>query len=144
MWKKLCAPCGLSNISCDKGQPIVCYDNRLFYMTGPTEQVLCRSMWRYRQSQPLSLFPLSPTLEHRASVKRFFPLQFLNPKTAGRTPWTGDQPIARPLPTQTRNNRTHTSMPWVRFEPTIPAPKPLIFPYVGSDMDRLYLTGLAD
>jgi hypothetical protein len=45
--------------------------------------------------------------------------------TAGRTPWTGDQPVARPLPThrtaQTQNKRTQTSMPWVEFEPTIPA-----------------------
>jgi hypothetical protein len=44
-------------------------------------------------------------------------------KTSGRTPWTGDQPIARPLPahraTQTQNKRTQTSMPWVGFEPTI-------------------------
>jgi hypothetical protein len=35
--------------------------------------------------------------------------------TAGRTPWTGDQPVARPLPTQrtteTQNMRTQTSMP---------------------------------
>jgi hypothetical protein len=27
----------------------------------------------------LSLFPVAPTLEHRASVKRFVSLQFLNP-----------------------------------------------------------------
>jgi hypothetical protein len=37
----------------------------------------------------------------------------------------GDQPVARPLPThrttQTQNKRTQTSMPWVEFEPTIPA-----------------------
>jgi hypothetical protein len=35
----------------------------------------------------------------------------------GRTPWTGDQPVARPLPThrttQTQNKRTQTSMPRV-------------------------------
>jgi hypothetical protein len=45
--------------------------------------------------------------------------------TVVRTPWTGDQPIARPLPThrttQTQNKRTQTSMPWVGFEPTISA-----------------------
>jgi hypothetical protein len=44
--------------------------------------------------------------------------------TAGRTPWTADQPVARPLPThgtaQTQNKRTQTSMPQVGFEPTIP------------------------
>jgi hypothetical protein len=43
----------------------------------------------------------------------------------GRTPWTGDQPVARPLPThrttQTQNKHTQTSMSWVGFEPTIPA-----------------------
>jgi hypothetical protein len=43
--------------------------------------------------------------------------------TIGRTPWTGDQPVARPLPThrtQTQNKRTQTSMPRVEFEPTTP------------------------
>jgi hypothetical protein len=37
--------------------------------------------------------------------------QFLNPYTAGRTPWPGDQPVERPLAThrrtQTQSNRTH-------------------------------------
>jgi hypothetical protein len=37
--------------------------------------------------------------------------QFLNLYTIGRSPWTGDQPDARPLPTQrttqTENKRTH-------------------------------------
>jgi hypothetical protein len=51
-------------------------------------------------------------------------LSFLILYTDGRTPWTGDQPIARPLPThrttQTQNKRTQTSMPRVGFEPTIP------------------------
>jgi hypothetical protein len=42
-----------------------------------------------------------------------WPLQFRNLffYTDGRTPWTGDQPVARPLPTrrttQTQNKRTH-------------------------------------
>jgi hypothetical protein len=40
------------------------------------------------------------------------------------TPWTGDQPVVRPLPThrqaQTQNKCTQTSMPQVEFEPTIP------------------------
>jgi hypothetical protein len=51
-------------------------------------------------------------------------LSFLNLYTVGRTPWTEDQPLARPLPahraTQTQNKRTQTSMPQVGFEPTIP------------------------
>jgi hypothetical protein len=51
--------------------------------------------------------------------------QFLNLYAVGRTPWTGDQPVARPLPThrtaQTQNKRTQPSMPRLGFEPTIPA-----------------------
>jgi hypothetical protein len=43
--------------------------------------------------------------------------------TVGRTPWTGDQPVSRPLPTHrtalTQNTRRQTSMPGVGFEPTI-------------------------
>jgi hypothetical protein len=39
-------------------------------------------------------------------------------------PWTGDQPVARPLPahmtTRTQNKGTQKSMPQVGFEPTIP------------------------
>jgi hypothetical protein len=62
-------------------------------------------------SLSLSLFPVAPTLEHRTSVKRLVSLQYLNPKTVGKTPWTGDQPIARLLPTQTQNKHKQTSMP---------------------------------
>jgi hypothetical protein len=51
--------------------------------------------------------------------------QFLDLYRVSRTPWTGDQPVARPLPshrrTQAQNKRTQTSMPSVGFEPTIPA-----------------------
>jgi hypothetical protein len=54
---------------------------------------------------------------------RFFSFFILY--TVVRTPWTGDQPVARPLPThrttQTQTKRTQTSTPWVGFEPTIPA-----------------------
>jgi hypothetical protein len=53
---------------------------------------------------------------------RFF--NFLIFYTVGRTPSTGDQPVARPLSAhrtaQTQNKRTRTSMPRVEFEPTIP------------------------
>jgi hypothetical protein len=63
-------------------------------------------LWLYSPCTPWSLF------------------QFSNVYTVGRTPWTGDQLIARPLPThrttQTQNKRTQTSMPRVGFEPTIP------------------------
>jgi hypothetical protein len=51
--------------------------------------------------------------------------QFLNPIHIGRTFWTGDQSVSRPLPahktTQTQNKRTQTSMPRLGFEPTTPA-----------------------
>jgi hypothetical protein len=43
----------------------------------------------------------------------------------GGTPWTGDQPVARPIPThrttQTQNKRSQTSMSRVGFQPTTPA-----------------------
>jgi hypothetical protein len=45
--------------------------------------------------------------------------------TVGRTPWTGDQPITKPLPTHRTTNRyieqMHTdNRSRVKFEPTIP------------------------
>jgi hypothetical protein len=50
--------------------------------------------------------------------------QFLNLYTVGRTPWTGDQSVARPLPThrttQTQNKHIQTSMPRVGLEPMTP------------------------
>jgi hypothetical protein len=56
------------------------------------------------------------------NLARFF--SFLIFYTVGTTLWTGDQPVARPLPThrttQTQNKRTQIHMPRVRFEPTIP------------------------
>jgi hypothetical protein len=66
----------------------------------------------------LSFFLVASTLEQRASVKRFVPLQFLHPKTVGRTPWMTDQPVARPPP-NINTERRQTSMPWVGFELTI-------------------------
>jgi hypothetical protein len=54
-------------------------------------------------------------------VERFVLLKFLNPKRVVRAPWMGDQPIAKPLPTQIQTKRRQTAMPLVGFEPTIPA-----------------------
>jgi hypothetical protein len=49
------------------------------------------------------------------SMKLSVSLQFTKSQTVGRTPWMGDQLVARPLPTlrttQTQNKRTQTSMP---------------------------------
>jgi hypothetical protein len=51
-------------------------------------------------------------------------ITFLILYSVGWTAWTGDQPVARHLPThrttQAQNKRTQTSMPLVEFEPTIP------------------------
>jgi hypothetical protein len=50
---------------------------------------------------------------------------FLILYTVRRTPWTGDQPVARPLPThrtiQAQNKRTQAPMPRVGFKTTTPA-----------------------
>jgi hypothetical protein len=50
--------------------------------------------------------------------------QFLTFHTVGRTPCTGDQPVAGLLPAhrtaQTQNKRTQTFTTQVEFEPTIP------------------------
>jgi hypothetical protein len=60
---------------------------------------------------------------------------FLILYTVGRTPWTGDQPVARPLPAhrtaQTQNKRTQTSIPQVGFELTIP-----VFGQAKTALDR--------
>jgi hypothetical protein len=40
-------------------------------------------------------------------------------KTIDSTPWTVDQPVTRPLPTQTPNKRRQTFMSSVGFEHTI-------------------------
>jgi hypothetical protein len=53
------------------------------------------------------------------------PFRFSNLYTVGRTPRTGDQPVARPLlihrTTQRQNKPTQTFIPRMGFEPTIPA-----------------------
>jgi hypothetical protein len=73
-----------------------------------------------------------------SDLGRFF--SFLIPYTVGRTPWTGDQPVARLLPThrttQKRNKRTQTSIPWVGFEHTIPAFERAKRVYALSNCDR--------
>jgi hypothetical protein len=69
----------------------------------------------HRQKTSLSLWLCSPL-----DLGLFF--SFLILYTISRTPWTGDQPVARPVPThrttQTQNKRTQTSRPRVGFEPT--------------------------
>jgi hypothetical protein len=69
--------------------------------------------------------------EFRINLFFFFSFSlfsFLILYTVGRTPYMGDQPVARPLPThrttQTQNRRTQTSMPGVGFEPKVPVLQP--------------------
>jgi hypothetical protein len=54
----------------------------------------------------------SVACSHSELILKFWTLQ-----TTGRTPRTGNQPVARPLPTQ--DKRRHTSMPRMGLEPMI-------------------------
>jgi hypothetical protein len=84
---------------------------------------VCENSNTVQASMARSHSYLSMVLQLLLDLGHFF--SFLILYRAGRTPWTGDQPVVRPLPThrttQTENKRTQTSMPWVGFEPTIPA-----------------------
>jgi hypothetical protein len=68
----------------------------------------------------VGLFPLSH-LEHGASVKRFVSFQFLNVKHSVGLHGRVMSPSQGCYLTQTQNKHKQTSMPWVGFEPTIPA-----------------------
>jgi hypothetical protein len=62
-------------------------------------------------------------------VKRVVSLQFINPNTVGRTPWTGDQPVARP-------SRFVVNA----FEPWVLLPEFVKYTTYIVDSDRLSLT----
>jgi hypothetical protein len=51
-----------------------------------------------------------PVLFYGWGRGRFF--QFLNLYTVGRTPWTGDQPVARRLPTRRISAHRHPCLEW--------------------------------
>jgi hypothetical protein len=55
----------------------------------------------------LSLVPVPPILDNRASVKRFVSLQFLNSKKVGVTPWRGGS-ARRKAATYTNTKQAHT------------------------------------
>jgi hypothetical protein len=72
----------------------------------------------------LSIYSCCSHLKHKASVKRFVSLQFLNLRQSAGLLGRGISPTqARYLhrTTQTQNKRRQISMPSMRFEPTIPA-----------------------
>jgi hypothetical protein len=62
----------------------------------------------------------SSQLEHRASVKHFVSLQFLNLRQSIGPLGRGISPSQGRYLTQTQNKHNQTSMHWVAFEPTIP------------------------
>jgi hypothetical protein len=86
----------------------------------PFTAIKCRDQEWWSSIPLLFLWLYSPFL----GLGRFF--SYLIRYTVGRTPWTGNQPVARHLPkrriTQTQK-WTHTiheiSMPWVGFEFTV-------------------------
>jgi hypothetical protein len=69
-------------------------------------------------------------------VKRFVSLQFLNPKAVGRAPWTGVQPIARPLPIQTQIN-IHVLSGIRTHDPSVRAGEEISCPRQRGHCDRL-------
>jgi hypothetical protein len=75
-----------------------------------------------REVEAHMLIYLAVVLQPLATLATF---QSLDPYAVGRTPWTGNQPVARPLPAhttaQTQIKRTQISMPQMGFEPTFPA-----------------------
>jgi hypothetical protein len=79
------------------------------YVNSPLRGEICIYLWLY---SPCGLRPLFPVLY---------------PYTVGWTPWTGDQPVTRPLPThrttQTQKKRTdrHPCLEWFRtHDPSVP------------------------
>jgi hypothetical protein len=75
-------------------------------------------LWKRRRTSRVFFFSLA--LQPPWALASAF--QFHDHFTDGRTPWTSDRLVARPLPKHRINAYTHqTSMPCVGFEPTIPA-----------------------
>jgi hypothetical protein len=100
------------------------YSNILLCIQLTINYVLCKAFLgiHTHTNKMLGVCYLSMALQPFVGPWPLF--QFLNLYTVGKTPWTGDQPVARLLPTrrttQTQNKRAQTSMPRVGFEPTIP------------------------
>jgi hypothetical protein len=68
------------------------------------------------QNLSLSLFPVAPTLEHRASVKRFVSHQFLNPKTVWLLGWAISPLQGRYLYRHRINTDKHPCLEWDNFQ----------------------------
>jgi hypothetical protein len=88
-------------------------------------------------------------VSHTKAPQPFGPwpvFQFLNLYTVGRTPWTGDQSVAKPLPThrktQTQNKRTQTYMSRVGLEPMTPVFERAVIGLGLWQYQKLYIVGL--
>jgi hypothetical protein len=83
---------------------------------------LYQSIWYFIPNRTLYILLLLWLYSPLLGPGRFY--SSLSLYTLGRTPWMGDQPVTRLLPThrttQTQNNRTKPSMPQVGFESAIP------------------------
>jgi hypothetical protein len=103
------------NVRWDDSSEITCYHSNEFYL--PIYLSVCLSIWL---SAYLTIY-LSMALQ--PFVRPWMLLSILILYKVGWTPWMGNQPVARPLPThrkpQIQNKRTMTSKTRVRFEPTI-------------------------
>jgi hypothetical protein len=89
------------------------------------QNLLLEQSFLYHPSNFIACFPFfffSLWLCSPLDLGRFF--SFLILYTVGRTPWTADQPVARPLPThrttKTQNELTQISISRVGFEPKTP------------------------
>jgi hypothetical protein len=91
-------------------------------LSWPFTSILCRGQewWSYTSIHHTSSFFLYGS----RALWTLAAFSVSNLYTVDRTPWMWHQPVARPLPThratETQNERTQTSMPWVGFKPTIP------------------------
>jgi hypothetical protein len=98
-------------------------ESKSCHSSGVISRVITTFSWTIL-SIYLSTYSTWSHLERRTSVKRFVSLQFLNPRQSVGPLGRGISPTqGRYLPrtTQTQTKRRQTSMPWVEFEPTIPA-----------------------
>jgi hypothetical protein len=80
-----------------------------------------------RKSWPQSLDNLFqynfPYMALRPFVEPWPLFQFRDPYTVGRTPWTGYQPVSRPLPTQDNTNRINARKhPCLKWDSNLPIP----------------------
>jgi hypothetical protein len=99
------------------------YAEDALFQIRPGHRLSCAYMFFLSPSERVTGF-IHSSVVLQTFVGPWAILSFLIYYTVGRTPRTGDQSIRRPLPShrtaQAQNKRTQTSMPQVKFEPTVP------------------------